>query len=249
MSARSLESRTDPVKQSHGRNFAVQGIAYNRRCGPPRAAPTPRSTDDTLRMKKRIKRILLWGLFSLAVLIVIGGPAWLQWAGAAMAGGSLVAFVLSRTVGLLGFSERGWEPSPYAAISVGAEVLTVLLWAGVALWCVGVCFEAVGDAQLERFRRDPANRGMVMDRGLWRYTRHPNYFGDACVWWGIFLVAAERWPGALTVGAPVVMTLLLTVGSGVRVLERHMAGRPGWDDYAARTSRFVPLPPKRRQLR
>jgi hypothetical protein len=68
--------------------------------------------------------------FSLALLIVAGGPGWLQWAAAAMAGGSLVAFVLSRTVGLFGFSERGWEPSPHAAIAVGAEVLCVLLWAG-----------------------------------------------------------------------------------------------------------------------
>ena len=68
--------------------------------------------------------------FSLALLIVAGGPRWLQWAAAAMAGGSLVAFVLSRTVGLFGFSERGWEPSPHAAIAVGAEVLCVLLWAG-----------------------------------------------------------------------------------------------------------------------
>ncbi len=68
--------------------------------------------------------------FSLALLIVVGGPGWLQWAGAAVAGGSLAAFVLSRTVGLFGFAERGWDPSPYAAVSVAAEVLTVLLWAG-----------------------------------------------------------------------------------------------------------------------
>ena len=68
--------------------------------------------------------------FALALLIVVGGPGWLQWAAAAVAGGSLVAFVLSRTVGLFGFSERGWDPSPHAAISVSAEVLTVLLWAG-----------------------------------------------------------------------------------------------------------------------
>lgn len=120
-----------------------------------------------------------------------------------------------------------------------------LTWAGVALWCVGLFFEAVGDHQLERFRADPANKGTVMDRGLWRYTRHPNYFGDACVWWGIFLGAAQRWPGVLTLLSPVVMTLLLTAGSGVRILERHMAGRAGWDEYAARTSAFVPLPPKR----
>ena len=76
--------------------------------------------------------------------------------------------------------------------------LTLLAWLGVALWAVGMFFETVGDWQLERFKKDP-DRGPVMDRGLWRYTRHPNYFGDACVWVGIFLIAAERWPGVLTV--------------------------------------------------
>jgi steroid 5-alpha reductase family enzyme len=121
----------------------------------------------------------------------------------------------------------------------------VLGWIGVAVWAGGLYFEAVGDRQLQRFRRDPANRGRVIDVGLWRYTRHPNYFGDACVWWGIFLVAAERWPGVLTVAAPELMTLLLTRGSGVRVMEQHLRGRPGWDEYAARTSAFVPMPPRR----
>jgi steroid 5-alpha reductase family enzyme len=122
----------------------------------------------------------------------------------------------------------------------------VVGWIGVAVWAVGVFFEAVGDWQLERFRADPSSRGKVMDRGLWRYTRHPNYFGDACVWWGIFLVAASSWPGVLTVPAPIIMTLLLTQGSGARIMEAHLRGRPGWDDYVARTSKFVPLPPRKR---
>ena len=121
----------------------------------------------------------------------------------------------------------------------------VVAWLGVGLWAVGVFFEAVGDAQLEAFRNDPAAKGKIMDRGLWRYTRHPNYFGDACVWWGIFLVAADAWPGVLTIYAPVVMTLLLTRGSGARILEKHMSRRPGWDEYAARTSMFIPRPPRR----
>src|ERR1700679_236237 len=84
---------------------------------------------------------------------------------------------------------------------------------GLVVWLCGLVFESVGDWQLARFKADPAHKGMVMDRGLWRYTRHPNYFGDACVWWGIFLVAAERWPGVLTIFPPIVMTLLLTQGS------------------------------------
>jgi steroid 5-alpha reductase family enzyme len=135
-----------------------------------------------------------------------------------------------------------------APIAVGAferAPVRGLAWAGVVLWCVGVFFEAVGDHQMEAFRRNPANKGRIIDSGLWRYTRHPNYFGDACVWWGIFLVAADRWPGVVTVFAPVIMTLLLTKGSGARILDKHMSTRPGWAEYAARTSGFIPRPPKK----
>ena len=135
--------------------------------------------------------------------------------------------------------------SPVLVGAFEAHPVRVLAWVGVALWVVGVFFESVGDAQLERFRRDPANKGTVIDVGLWRYTRHPNYFGDACVWWGIFLVAADAWPGVVTIYAPVLMTLLLTKGSGARILEKHMSGRAGWDEYAARTPMFFPRPPRR----
>ena len=118
-----------------------------------------------------------------------------------------------------------------APIQVGvfeSGAVGVVGWIGVVVWLAGVFFEAVGDHQMESFRRDPANKGKVIDSGLWRYTRHPNYFGDACVWWGIFLVAAEQWPGVLTVFAPVIMTLLLTRGSGARILERQLRTREGW---------------------
>jgi steroid 5-alpha reductase family enzyme len=134
-------------------------------------------------------------------------------------------------------------------ILVGAfepAAVGVVAWLGIGVWAVGVLFEAVGDAQMERWRADPAHHGKVIDVGLWRYTRHPNYFGDACVWWGIFLVAADAWPGVITIYAPIVMTLLLTKGSGARILEKHMSERDGWTEYAARTSGFFPLPPKRR---
>ena len=120
-----------------------------------------------------------------------------------------------------------------------------LAFAGVALWTVGLLFETIGDAQLASFKAEPHNKGRVMDRGLWRYTRHPNYFGDACVWWGIFLVAAETGIGVFTILSPIVMTLFLTKGSGAALTERRMAGRPGFDEYVARTSGFFPLPPKR----
>ena len=123
----------------------------------------------------------------------------------------------------------------------------LLTWLGVALWLVGFAFESVGDHQLTRFRNHPATRSTVLDTGLWRYTRHPNYFGDACVWWGLSLIAFSAWPGILTVLSPVAMTWLLAKGTGKPLLERDMAERrPGYTEYVRRTSGFVPLPPRRR---
>ena len=121
----------------------------------------------------------------------------------------------------------------------------VLGWLGVLVWAIGLFFEATGDKQMEAFKSDDANVGRLIDVGLWRYTRHPNYFGDACVWAGLFLIAAERWPGVLTVLSPAVMIYLLANGSGKRVLERSMMKRAGYEDYMRRTSGFVPLPPKK----
>ncbi|WP_375498694.1 DUF1295 domain-containing protein [uncultured Jatrophihabitans sp.] len=141
----------------------------------------------------------------------------------------VLAFIISAPI-LVGGFERS---------SVG-----VLAWIGVAIWAVGLFFESVGDAQMARFRADPANKGKLIDTGLWRYTRHPNYFGDACIWWGIFLVAADALPGVATIFSPIIMTLLLTIGSGARILEKSMSKRDGWDAYAARTSMFFPLPPR-----
>lgn len=117
---------------------------------------------------------------------------------------------------------------------------------GVVLWVIGFVFETVGDAQLARFKKDPANAGKVMDRGLWSLTRHPNYFGDAVQWWGIGLIAAEAGTAAIGLIGPVVMTVLLTRVSGVPMLEHSMAKRrPGYAEYVARTSAFVPRPPKK----
>jgi len=115
---------------------------------------------------------------------------------------------------------------------------------GVAAWGVGFAFEAVGDWQLARFKADPANRGQVMDRGLWRYTRHPNYFGDAAQWWGLGLLALST--GAWwALASPAVMTLLLLKVSGVAMLERDIGERrPGYREYVRRTSAFLPWFPK-----
>jgi steroid 5-alpha reductase family enzyme len=137
---------------------------------------------------------------------------------------------------------------PVQVVAVTHTSTAWLAWLGVALWVVGVLFEAVGDAQLAAYKRDP-DRGPVMDRGGWGWTRHPNYFGDACVWWGIWLIAAaslpDSWWGALTILSPVAMTYFLVFATGAKPLERTMMQRPGYPEYAARTSMFFPLPPRR----
>lgn len=141
----------------------------------------------------------------------------------------------------------GWSDSS----GLGWTVLVV----GVLVWAVGLYFEAVGDAQMEAYKKEKraakdAGREdfpTVMDRGLWRYTRHPNYFGDACVWWGIWLAGALSvgWGvGLATVLAPVAMTYFLAFATGARLLERTMMQRDGYPEYARRTSMFFPLPPK-----
>lgn len=126
------------------------------------------------------------------------------------------------------------------------EGMQLLGWVGLGLCIAGFAFEAVGDAQLVRFRADPANKGQVLDTGLWRYTRHPNYFGDCCLWWGMFLVALVNLPTAAAIVGPCVMTFLLARWSGVGPLEgRLKRHKPDYLDYIARTSGFIPMPPRR----
>jgi steroid 5-alpha reductase family enzyme len=118
-------------------------------------------------------------------------------------------------------------------------------WAGLALAAFGIVFESTGDAQLVLFKRDPANDGHVLDHGLWRYTRHPNYFGDACTWWGLFLASLCNPVTWIGVVGPLVMTFLLARWSGVGPLERQMKRKkPGYEDYIRRTSTFIPRPPR-----
>jgi len=138
----------------------------------------------------------------------------------------------------------GW---PLQSAALGSDPVLVLVAVGAAVWLLGFVFETVGDAQLAAYKSDP-HRGPVMDRGLWAWTRHPNYFGDACVWWGIWLAgaAAYGWlPALVTVAAPATMTYFLAYATGAKPLERTMMQRPGYPEYAARTSMFVPRPPRR----
>lgn len=124
------------------------------------------------------------------------------------------------------------------------KTLTALTVLGVAVWLVGVTFEAVGDWQLKAFKSDPAHRGVVMDRGLWAWTRHPNYFGDAAVWWGLWLITITGWVSLATIGSPLLMTYFLVYVTGARLSEKLMAGRPGFDEYRQRTAFFFPRPPR-----
>jgi steroid 5-alpha reductase family enzyme len=217
-----------------------------------------------------------WGLALalVALAMAVAGTAtpWRRWLLAALVvawGGRLSRHLLARSRG-------GGEDPRYAAlldgggfavavrkvfVTQGLVVCVIALplvaaarrdlavWppvvVGVVVWGVGVVFETVGDAQLAAYRRDPG-RGRVLDRGLWAWTRHPNYFGDACVWWGVWLVggASSGWLAALlTLPSPLAMTWFLRNVTGAKLLEQSMSSRPGWDEYAARVPLFVPRPP------
>ncbi|MEO8062934.1 MAG: DUF1295 domain-containing protein [Pseudomonadota bacterium] len=118
-------------------------------------------------------------------------------------------------------------------------------YAGILLWLTGMIFEAGGDWQLARFKRDPANQGKVMDRGLWRLTRHPNYFGEFCIWWGFYLIAlaAGAW---WAIPGPLLMTFMLLRVSGVTLLEKDIGKRrPQYADYVLKTNAFFPGPPRK----
>jgi len=134
-------------------------------------------------------------------------------------------------------------PLTAAQLPMYSNSLNTLDYFGAGLWAFGFFFEAVGDAQLAKFRSDPENKGKVLQRGVWRLTRHPNYFGDAAQWWGFYLIAAAS--GAWwTVISPVLMTYLLVRVSGVAMLEKTLREKPGYQDYVDRTSAFIPWTPK-----
>jgi steroid 5-alpha reductase family enzyme len=126
-----------------------------------------------------------------------------------------------------------------------AGALTWLDGAGLAVWITGFIFETMGDWQLDRFIKDPANRGKVMDRGLWRYSRHPNYFGEVTMWWGIYVIALSAPLGFLSVPGPLVITFLILFVSGIPMTERFMAGNSAFEAYRKRTSMLIPWFPKK----
>ncbi|GAA3522996.1 DUF1295 domain-containing protein [Aeromicrobium panaciterrae] len=160
--------------------------------------------------------------------------------------GSLIGFLIRKIYGLQGVLMLIISiPVQFAMYQ--NEKLGVIGTIGIVVWAIGFLFEAVGDWQLARFKADPANEGKIMDRGLWAWTRHPNYFGDTVVWAGLFLLALGEWWGLITIIAPLIMTKLLLSYSGKALLERSMRRSKGeaFDAYVAKTSGFFPMPPRR----
>ncbi len=139
-------------------------------------------------------------------------------------------------------------PVQFAMFAPEPTELGWLAWLGASLWLIGLLCEAIADYQLTVFRADAGNSGKVLDTGLWRYSRHPNYFGELCVWWGIFLVACEHPLGWLTAVGPLVYSYLVVNVTGQRTLDKKLAReKPGYAQYMASTSGLVPLPPRGRE--
>jgi steroid 5-alpha reductase family enzyme len=127
-------------------------------------------------------------------------------------------------------------------VTVGLTLLDAL---GIIVWVIGFIFESVGDYQLKVFISNPKNKGKIITSGLWRYSRHPNYFGEVTQWWGTFLVALSTPNGWTTIFGPLTITFLILFVSGIPLLEKKYLGRPDFEEYKKRTSIFFPLPPKK----
>ena len=193
-------------------------------------------------------RSLLTIYFGQGLLImIVSAPVWVAMATGWLFPDAIIAFDEAAANGQINaerFQEIQYglrEPLP----------IGILALMGTTLWLIGFLFEAIGDAQLAGFIKKnkdydgPIDEKPVMDKGLWKYTRHPNYFGNACMWWGIWLVACQAPWGWATIFAPIIMTLLLTKVSGRDLLERDMGRRKNYQDYIARTSGFFPMPPRK----
>jgi steroid 5-alpha reductase family enzyme len=138
---------------------------------------------------------------------------------------------------LIGFPVVIVNNSLYQKVTIGTII-------GILIWLFGYFFEVVGDKQMKDFKKNPDNKGKLIDRGLWRLTRHPNYFGEAVMWWGIFVVSIESFGSLINIISPVLITFLLLKVSGVPLLEKKYEGRADFIEYAKRTNKFIPWFPK-----
>ena len=140
-------------------------------------------------------------------------------------------------------------PVQVAQVYTTPATLGWLAWLGTAVWAIGFLFETVADYQLTRFRADESNRGKVLQTGLWRYSRHPNYFGELCVWWGLFLIACENVMGLATIVGPLVYSHLVINVTGQRTLDKKLArDKPAYQAYMDRTSGLIPMPPRKESV-
>jgi steroid 5-alpha reductase family enzyme len=139
-------------------------------------------------------------------------------------------------------------PAQLGILLAGADSAGPVAIIGIVIAVVGIAFETVGDMQLKAFRLNPASKGKVLDSGLWKYTRHPNYFGDFCAWWGIWLVASQTgWPVWIAIVGPLFLSFTLMKWSGAPLLEKSLKqNRPDYVDYIERTSGFFPMPPRKK---
>lgn len=131
---------------------------------------------------------------------------------------------------------------PAVFINLNGGQLRWVDFIGAGIWVFGFIFEAIADKQLAKFVKQPQNKGKLMTDGLWQYSRHPNYFGEVILWWGIFIIAVGLPGGWRTIIGPMTITALILFVSGVPLLEKKYAGRPDWEEYKRRTSVFFPLP-------
>lgn len=127
------------------------------------------------------------------------------------------------------------------SVARGFGILEII---GFLVWSLGFYFESMGDKQLKEFISDSGNKGKLMDKGLWQYSRHPNYFGEVTQWWGIFIIAFSIPGSSFTIVGPLTITILILFVSGVPLLEKKYTGRPDFEEYKKRTSVFIPLPPR-----
>ena len=159
--------------------------------------------------------------------------------------GPVVLFVIRRIYGLQGVLM--WVVSLPTQLAMYEQApMGIVAWIGVAVVLAGLAFEIIGDRQLAAFKADPANRGRTLETGLWAWTRHPNYFGDALLWFGLWLLSLGHWAGLLLVGSPLLMTHILLNWSGKALTERRMARSrgPEYEEYLQRVSGFLPRPPR-----
>ncbi|MGE0443253.1 MAG: DUF1295 domain-containing protein [Gemmatimonadales bacterium] len=234
--------RTDAslVDRFWGAGFVVLAVGYRLS-----APPAPDRAAEVARLVLLVL-VAVWGLR------LSGYLTWRNWGHGEdyryrdmrQRGGRAFAWLSLVTIHWLQAAILWFVSLPLLVGLRGDRPLGPLSWVGIAFWVVGFGFEAAGDWQLARFKADPANRGRVLSTGVWRYTRHPNYFGDACVWWAFFLFAAAQ-GGWATMASPVLMTFLLLRVSGVAMLEKKLTeSRPAYRDYIRRTSAFIPRPPR-----